>query len=267
MRVITSLQTTKTAHTLIPADRDFVSALERGLAVIAAFDQEQPTLSVSEIALATAMTRAAARRHLITLERLGYLHFDGKRYAMTPKVLRLSQSYWHSTRLPALLGAHVHRLAHALGGASTLSVFEGADVVSVRAATDGTVLSPSLQPGARLPAHCTANGRVLLCAMDDMSRNALLDTPTFKRLTPKTIVNRERINIEIARCKTLGYAVTDQEYEMGMRALAVPIKNQRGETVAALNIIRNAAQHDSADFVAQCLPALLHVQAEVRTQI
>lgn len=245
-------------------DRDFVSALERGLAVMRAFDQEQPTLSVSDIAAATQMTRAAARRHLITLERLGYLRLDGKRYAMTTKVLRLAQSYWHSTRLPTLLGAHVHRLAHALGGASTLSVLEGADVVSVRAATDGTVLSPSLQPGARLPVHCTANGRVLLCALDDAARTALLDAQSFERLTPKTIVSRERIDLEIARCKAFGYAVTDQEYELGMRALAVPIKNTRDETVAALNIIRNATQHDSTDFVAQCLPALLHVQAAVR---
>jgi IclR family transcriptional regulator, pca regulon regulatory protein len=248
-------------------DRDFVSALERGLAVMRAFDQEQPALSVSEVATATQMTRAAARRHLITLERLGYLRLDGKRYAMTTKVLRLAQSYWHSTRLPSLLGAHVYRLAHALGGASTLSVLEGADVVSVRAATDGTVLSPSLQPGARLPAHCTANGRVLLCAMDDAARAALLDAQSFERLTPKTIVSRERIDLEIARCKAFGYAVTDQEYELGMRALSVPIKNMRGETIAALNIIRNVAKDDTTDFVERCLPALLHVQAEVRRHL
>lgn len=251
---------TPIAHT----HRDFVSSLERGLDVISAFDQERAALSVSDVAMATDMTRAAARRHLITLAQLGYLVFDGKRYAMTTKVLRLAQSYWHSTQLPKLLGAHVQRLAHALAGASTLSVLEGMDAVSVRAATDGSVLSPSLQPGARLPSHCTANGRVLLAALDDTARDALLDSIRFKRLTPKTIVSRERINIEVARCREFGYATTDQEYELGMRALAVPIKNQRGETVAALNIIRNVAKDDSADFVERCLPALLSVQAEVR---
>ncbi|TAG24788.1 MAG: IclR family transcriptional regulator [Burkholderiales bacterium] len=248
-------------------DRDFVAALERGLAVLTAFNQERESLTITDVANATQMTRAAARRYLHTLTRLGYLASDAKQFAITPKVLGLAQSYWHSTRLPLLVGEPLQRLSSALGGAATVAVIDGNDIITVRAATDGSVLSPSTQPGARLPAHCTANGRVLLAS----SLEALTEAAQIERIesipltaqTSRTVTSYDRLTLELRRVTQQGYALTQQEFEINMHALAVPLKNKRNQTVAALNIICNTAQRGDINLVERCLPALLRAQAEL----
>ncbi|TAG00086.1 MAG: IclR family transcriptional regulator [Betaproteobacteria bacterium] len=248
-------------------DRDFVAALERGLAVLVAFNQERDSLTITDVANATQMTRAAARRYLLTLTRLGYLVNDEKQFAITPKVLGLAQSYWHSTRLPRLVGEHLQRLSSALGGAATVAVLDGNDIITVRAATDGSVLSPSTQPGARLPAHCTANGRVLLAAsletLKDAAQIERIESISLTQLTSHTVMSRDRLTLELRRTASQGYALTQQEFEINMHALAVPLKNKHDLTVAPLNIIFNRAQRGT-NLIEQCLPALLRVQAELR---
>jgi IclR family transcriptional regulator, pca regulon regulatory protein len=250
-------------------DRDFVAALERGLAVLTAFNQERESLTITDVANATQMTRAAARRYLHTLTRLGYLANDGKQFAMTPKVLGLAQSYWHSTRLPRLVAEHLQRLSSALGGAATVAVLDGNDIITVRAATDGSVLSPSTQPGARLPAHCTANGRVLLAAsleaLTDAAQIERIESIPLTQLTAHTVTSRDRLTLELRRVERQGYALTQQEFEINMHALAVPLKDKRNQTVAALNLICNIARGGDADMVQRCLPALLRVQAALKS--
>ncbi|MCW7539024.1 helix-turn-helix domain-containing protein [Aquabacterium sp. A7-Y] len=244
--------------------RDFIAGLEKGLAVIEAFDQQQSRLSMTEVAQRTGLTRAAARRYLLTLTQLGYVSYDGRMFSLAPKVLRLGQSYMHSARLPRIVHPQLHKLAHTLQEASSAGVLDASDVLCVAATTAGRIVSATLQPGTRVPAYCTANGRVLLAALPQEKVDAWLDQQTLHALTSYTVTNKERLRIEIARARSLGYATVDQELEPGLRTLSVPLKNLRGDTVAALNVSVHAARMSINDLQERCLPALLQAQAQIR---
>jgi IclR family pca regulon transcriptional regulator len=245
--------------------RDLIAGLEKGLAVIEAFDQERPRLSITEVAERTGLTRAAARRYLLTLAHLGYVQQDRKLYGLTPKVLRLGQSYMHSARLPRVIQPQLQKLAYALQEASSAGVLERDDVISVAAASAGRVVSATLQPGTRVPAHCTSNGRVLVAALPDAAMDAWLARQALEALTPHTITHRERLRLELLRTRANGYAMVDQELELGLRTIAVPLRNYRGDTVAAMNVSVHATRMRMDQLVEQCLPALLHAQAQLRT--
>src|SRR5437016_993265 len=153
-----------TPHRPIPQEplkRDLIAGLEKGLSVIAAFDQDRPRLTMSEVAALCGLTRAAARRYLITLEHLGFVSSERKMYSLTPKVLRLGQSYMHSARLPRIVQPELHKLAFALKEASAASVLDGADVICIAATSAGRMVSSTLHHGTRVPSFCLVNGRVL----------------------------------------------------------------------------------------------------------
>jgi len=248
-----------------PQKRDLIAGLEKGLAVIAAFDQDRPRLTMSEVAALCGLTRAAARRYLITLEHLGFVSSDRKMYSLTPKVLRLGQSYMHSARLPRIVQPELHKLAYALKEASAASVLDGSDVICIAATSAGRMVSATLQPGTRVPAYCTANGRVLLAALPQAEVDAWIARETLAPLTPHTITHAERLRIEIARTRAQGYAIVDQELELGLRTISVPLKNYRGDVLAAMNIGVHAARMSMDQLVDDCLPPLLHAQASLRT--
>lgn len=248
-----------------PLKRDLIAGLEKGLAVIEAFDQDRPRLSITEVAERTGLTRAAARRYLITLAHLGYVQQDRKMFGLAPKVLRLGQSYMHSARLPRVIQPQLHKLAYALQEASSAGVLDHDDVIAVAAASAGRVVSATLQPGTRVPAYCTSNGRVLLAAKPQEEVDAWLARQTLEPLTPHTIVHRERLRLEIARARANGYAAVDQELELGLRTIAVPLKNYRGDVVAAMNVSVHASRMRMDELVDKCLPALLQAQAQLRT--
>jgi len=248
-----------------PHKRDLISGLEKGLAVIEAFDHEHSRLTITEVAARCQLTRAAARRYLITLEHLGFMTSERRRYMLTPKVLRLGQSYMHSARLPRIVQPELHRLVYALKEASSAGVLDGRDVVCVAAATAGRVVSATLQPGTRVPAYCTANGRVLLAALPPAELTDWIATQDLHALTRQTIVCPERLRLEIDRSRAQGYALVDQELEPGLRTLAVPLTNHRGAVVAAINISVQAARVTTDQLLEECLPALLHTQGSLRT--
>ena len=248
-----------------PQKRDLIAGLEKGLAVIAAFDQGRPRMTMSEVATLCGLTRAAARRYLITLEYLGFVTSDRKMYSLSPKVLRLGQSYMHSARLPRVVQPELHRLAHEVKEASAAGVLDGNDVICIAATSAGRVVSTTLQPGTRVPAYCTANGRVLLASRPQSEVDAWLAAQTLAPLTPNTITSTDRLRAEIARTRAQGYAAVDQELETGLRTISVPLKNYRGEVLAALNVSVHAARVSMGKLVDECLPALLHAQASLRT--
>jgi len=247
-----------------PQKRDLIAGLEKGLAVIAAFDQERPRLTMSEVAALCGLTRAAARRYLITLEHLGFVSSERKMYSLTPKVLRLGQSYMHSARLPRIVQPELHKLAFALKEASAASVLDGADVICIAATSAGRMVSATLQPGTRVPAYCTANGRVLLAALPQNEIDDWIARQTLAPLTPNTITHGERLRIEIARTRAQGYAAVDQELELGLRTISVPLRNYRGDVLAAMNVSVHAARVSMDQLVDDCLPALLHAQSGLR---
>ena len=251
-----------------PSRRDLVGGLEKGLAVIEAFDQERARLSISEVAQRAGLSRAAARRYLLTLSHLGYVDHDGKGFALSPRVLRLGQSYMHSARLPRVLQPELQRLAAAMQEATCAGVLDNADVVSLASATGGRVVSTTLQTGTRVPAYCTANGRVLLAAKPAAQLDVWLaqqqSLHAFKPLTPRTLTQPETLRQEIDKVRQQGYAMVDQEMELGLRTLAAPLRNHRGDVVAAINVSALAARVSLDVLRERFLPTLQDAQQRLR---
>jgi IclR family transcriptional regulator, pca regulon regulatory protein len=252
------------SRTEAPLKRDLVAGLEKGLAVIEAFDQERPRLTISEVAERTGLTRAAARRYLLTLTHLGFVHQERKMFALAPRVLRLGQSYMHSARLPRVVQPALLELAQTLKEASAAAVLDDADAVCIAATRAGRNVSATLQPGIRVPAYCTANGRVLVAALAPARAEAWLAHQVLRPLTPHTITRPERLRAELQRTREQGYATVDQEMELGLRTLSVPLVNWRGDTVAAMNLTVHASRMSIDDLVGVGLPALRQTQAHLK---
>ena len=247
----------------LPLARDLVAGLEKGLKVIEAFDQERSRLTIAEVAEATGLTRAAARRYLITLTHLGYMRHENKLFSLTPAVLRLGQSYLHSARLPRIVQPLLYRLAYSLGEAASVGVLDHDQLVCVAAVSAGQLVSATLQPGTRVPAYCTANGRILLASLPQESIERFLERAEPEPITRHTIVNKERLALEIARARSQGYALVDQELELGLRTIAVPLRNFRGDVVAAINVSVHAGRLPVEQMVERCLPAMIKIQVEL----
>lgn len=245
------------------APRDFVAGLDKGLQVIEAFDQERSRLTIAEVAERTGLTRAAARRYLLTLTALGYMRHEQKQFSLTPKVLRLGQSYLHSARLPRIAQPLLYRLAYALGEAASVGILDQDDLVCVAAVSAGQLISATLQPGTRVPAYCTANGRMLLASLPQAQVERYLARATPERINVHTIVDKCALAQAMARAREQGYAVVDQELELGLRTIAVPVRNFRGEVVAAMNISVHAGRMSVEQMVERCLPALIKFQVEL----
>lgn len=246
-----------------PSPRDLVAGLEKGLQVIAAFDQERSRLSIADVAAHTGLTRAAARRYLITLTHLGYMRHENKLFSLTPMVLRLGQSYLHSARLPRLAQPLLYRLAYALGEAASVGILDHDQLVCVAAVSAGQLVSATLQPGTRVPAWCTANGRMLLASLPPAQLESFLARVQPERITEHTIVSKERLVLEIDRARAQGYVLVDQELELGLRTLSVPLRNFRNEVVAAMNISVHAGRLPPEQMIERCLPALIKIQVEL----
>lgn len=247
-----------------PLKRDLVAGLENGLAVIEAFDQQRPRLTISEVAERTGLSRAAARRYLLTLTHLGFMHQERKMFALAPRVLRLAHSYLHSARLPRVVQPALSELANTLREASVASVLDIDDVICIAATSGGRHVAPTMQPGDRVPAYCSANGRVLVAAMPAEQSEAWLAQQTLRALTPHTITRPDRLRAELQRTREQGYATVDQELALGTRVLSVPLANWRGETVAAMNLTVHASRMSIDDLVASGLPPLRQAQARLR---
>jgi len=247
-----------------PHRRDLVAGLEKGLMVIAAFDQERPRLTISEVAARTGLTRAAARRYLLTLAHLGFVSQDRKMFALTPRVLRLGQSYLHSARLPRIIEPELLSLSHQLKEACSVGVLDANEIICIVASNAGRVVSPLLQAGARLPLHCSALGRVLLAGLPLHEFEHWLATQPRTALTPHSLVKPEDVRHAVERVRNTGFATEDQELETGLRSIAVPLMNHRGEVVAALDVRVPAARIAADQLVEHCLSALQQTQQHLR---
>lgn len=222
-------------------ETDFVSGFARGLKVIEAFGETTPKLSISDVAKATGLDRATARRCLLTLAELGYADYDGKFFALTPRILRLGHAYLSATPLPHIVQPFLDKLSEEVQQSASASVLDGTEVVYIARASQKRVMSINLMPGSRLPAYCASMGRVLLAALPEEEARALLRQTTLKAFTPRTKTDPARLMEELARVRAQGFAVIDQELELGLCSIAVPLENDRGRVVAALNIGAPAA--------------------------
>ncbi|MEU6178807.1 IclR family transcriptional regulator domain-containing protein [Streptomyces coeruleorubidus] len=245
----------------------FVRSFERGLAVIRAFDAEHPALTLSEVARACELTRAAARRFLLTLADLGYVHTDGRHFRLTPRVLELGYSYLSSYTLPQIAEPHLERLVARVRESSSLCVLDGDDIVYVARVPTRRIMTASITVGTRFPAYVTSVGRVILAHLPDEDVEARLARAESKPLTRRTITTPEALRTELCRVRRQGYAVVDQELEEGLRSVAAPVRDRDGEVVAAVNIAVHAGRNSVDSVRRDLLPHLLATVARIEADL
>ena len=243
---------------------DIIASFAKGLRVIEAFGPGRARLSIAEVAEATGLDRATARRCLLTLHVQGYAEYDGKFFALTPRVLRLGGGALAAMPLAQLAQPWLDQLSEQIGQSTSIAILEGTEILYLARAAQRRVMSIGLLPGSRLPAHCTSMGRVLLAALPEAEVRTLLDRSDLSPRTPGSLTAPEEILARIAEARHLGYAIIDQEVEVGLRSIAVPVEDARGRVVAALNTGLAATAEGAATLTRDYLPALLKVQAGLR---
>jgi len=251
-----------------PREAHYVQSLERGLAVIRAFDARHPELTLSEVARLCDLTRAAARRFLLTLVDLGYVHTDGRLFRLSPRVLELGYAYLSSVSLPDVAEPHLERLVNEVRESSSMCVLDGDDVVYVARVPTSRIMTVAINVGTRFPAYATSMGRVMLAHLPDEALEAYLARASFARLTARTVASASALRGELTRARTQGYCIVDQELEEGLRSVAAPVRDRTGTVVAAINVSlhasRNSVDSIRRDLVPPLLAAAARIDADLR---
>lgn len=256
------------------AKPDLIEGMVKGMAVLESFDTERQRLNATLAAQRAGITRAAARRHLLTLAHLGYLESDGRYFWLSSKVLGFSGSYLASARLPRVLQPTLERLATQVPESFSAAVLNGGEVVIVarsshvrHGAGDGLpqVLAYGLHLGARLPAHATSTGRVLLAALPKTAFNDWMKQRLLTRLTLHTVTDAKQFRAVIEQVRRDDFCLSSEEHELGVHALAVPLRNPQGQTVAALNVVASPARRSPEAMRRHLLPLLLDAARELRS--
>jgi IclR family pca regulon transcriptional regulator len=246
-----------------PSDPDFMLSLARGLAAIRAFGHGASHLSVADVARIAGLSRASARRCLHTLSQLGYATSSGGRYELTPAILTLGQAYLSSMSVARVAQPVLERVSDELHESSSVAVLDGDEIVYVARAAARRILAISLEVGSRLPAACTSMGRVLLAAADPDERARFLARVALPGYTTRTITDPAALAAELDAVRAQGYAIVDQELELGLRSCAVPIARRDGTVVAAINVGAHAARLDAEALRQQVVPLLRRAAAEI----
>jgi IclR family pca regulon transcriptional regulator len=240
-----------------PERSPFVQSLERGLAVIRAFDADRPELTLSEVARVTGLTRAAARRFLHTLVELGYMHTDGRVFALRPRILELGYAYLSSLGLPDIARPHLEKLTATVRESSSVSVLDGDDIVYVARVPTKKIMSVVINVGTRFPAHATSMGRVLLAGLDEKTLDEYLDAASLRPLTARTLTDPDALRAELTRVRQQGWALVDQELEDDLRSIAAPVRGADGTPAAAVNVSTHVSRGTPAQVRDLILPHLL----------
>ena len=243
---------------------DFIEGMAKGLAVLESFDTERQRLNATLAAQRAGLTRAAARRHLLTLAHLGYLETDGSWYWLAPKVLRFSGSYLASSRLPRAVQPTLDRLAAQTGEAFSAVVLDGDQVVIIARSGPTRLLAYGLHLGARLPAHATSTGRVLLAAKPRVEFAAWLKGRELPRLTAHTTVEPKALRAIVDTVRQQDWCAASEEHELGVHALAVPLRNMEGRVVAALNVVTQPSRLQAPALLRDTLPLLQEAARQAR---
>ncbi len=249
---------------------DFVQSLDRGLAVIRAFGPDRDRLSLSEVARATGLTRAATRRFLLTLVQLGYVRNDGREFSLRPRVLELGYAYLSGLALPEIAAPHLEELVAQIRESSSISVLDGDHIVYVARVPTKRIMTVAISVGTRFPAYATSMGRVLLAAMSEDEFEHYLARANLDALTGRTVTDREALRAVVRDVGRQGYAVVDQELEEGLRAIAAPIHGRGGAVTAAINVSAHASRVSMTAMRTDLLPALQEtarrIEADLRSQ-
>ncbi|MBM1175017.1 IclR family transcriptional regulator [Microvirga arabica] len=245
-------------------DRDFVASLEKGLLVIEAFDVSRPRLTLSDVSKLTGITRAAARRYLLTLTKLGYAEFDGRYFSLTPRILRLGYAYLSSASLSAQVQPLLERISEETGESSSAAVLDGDDIVYIARSATRRIMSIGLGVGSRLPAHCTALGRAILAYQPEDALRAYMQRVRLEARTPKTITDKAAFQSALDATRAQGYAIVNEELEYGLRSIAVPVVQKNGRVTLALNLSAQAGRISAEEMEERFLPLLKSASETLR---
>jgi IclR family pca regulon transcriptional regulator len=244
----------------------FVQSLSRGLAVIRALNSPEP-MTLSDVARASGLTRASARRFVLTLEELGYVQQSDGRFALTPRVLELGFAYLSALGLPEVAQPHMERLVEMVRESSSVSVLDGQSVVYVARVPTRRIMNVVISVGTRFPAYATSMGRVLLAGLDREECAELLDRTELVALAHETITTRSQLEAELERVRLAGYAIVYQELESGLRSVAAPIRDRDGEVIAAINLAVHAARLSVEEIRRTLVGPLLETAAAIERDL
>ncbi len=242
---------------------EFVQSMARGLAVIKAFDEDHQQLTLSEVAGITGLARAAARRFLLTLAELGYVRTDGRMFALTPRVLELGYAYLSSLSLPQIAEPHLERMVAEVQESASVTVLDDTDIVYVARVPTSRIMRVTISIGTRFPAYPTSMGRVLLAGLTAAELDAYLERVSMHPITARTVTDPGALRAELDRVREQGWALVDQELEVGLRSLAAPIRDRSGRVTAAANIATHAARTSPAEARRTLLPVLLRTVEQI----
>lgn len=247
--------------------KDFVQSLDRGLAVIRAFSAESQQLTLSEVARATGLSRASARRFLLTLETLGYLGTDGRFFFLRPKVLELGHAYLSSFSVASIAQGHLEVLAESLGESCSASVLDAGNIIYTSRAATNRIMSVNLSVGQRLPAYATSMGRVLLAYSTPEELDEYFRLYPRPSLTPRTVTDERDLRKIVETVRRQGWALINQELELGVRSVAVPIREASGRVVAAANVSAHASRVSLEDLEDKFLPVLMRTVKDIEADL
>jgi IclR family pca regulon transcriptional regulator len=246
---------------------DFVQSLERGLAVIRAFGPGRDELTLSDVARATGLTRAAARRFLLTLAELGYVSSDGRAFSLRPRVLELGYAYLSTLGFAEVAAPHMEELVATVHESSSVAVLDGDDIVYVVRVPTTRIMTVTIAVGTRFPAYATSMGRVLLAAMDEGELGAYLQRARLETLTRRTVTDPARLRGVLQQVATQGFAVVDQELEDGLRSAAAPIVDASGAVAAAMNVSVHASRVSLVELRRTYVPQLVAAAGQVSADL
>lgn len=243
--------------------REFVQGLERGFAVIKAFSGEAPALTITDVAARTGLTRAVARRYLLTLEELGCIVHHGSQFRLTPRILDLGFTYLGTIDVPGIAQPIMEKVVDKLRESCSVSVLDGHDCVYVARVAAKRIMSINLVVGSRLPAHATSMGKVLLAHLAPQELDAYFATAPLQRLTKRTICDETTLRRVLSGVKDRGWAFADQESEDGVRTVAAPLFDRSHKLRAAINVSAHAARTSMKELRQAYLPVLLDAAGQI----
>jgi IclR family pca regulon transcriptional regulator len=245
-------------------DPNFMTSLARGLIVIQAFTQQSPQMTISQLSVKTGLSRAAVRRCLYTLTKLGFAGAeDGSRYSLRPRMLTLSHTYTASNTLATAAQPILERMSAALRESFSVATLDGEDIVYIARTQVNRVMAVDLHIGSRLPAYCTSMGRVLLAYLPTDQLEHYLAKAVLTPHTNRTITSVEKLRLALRNVRRNGYALVDQEYEVGLRSLAVPVHAASGRVVATVNLSGNAPRLSVLEMQSRYLAHLRNAATEL----
>jgi IclR family pca regulon transcriptional regulator len=255
---------------VVPTNRpgsEFVQSVSRAFAVMRAFDRDHPTLTISDVARRTGLTRAAARRFLLTLQDLGYIQSTDGEFRLSLRVLDLGYTVLSTFALPEIAQPVMEEVTATLHESCSVSVLDGSDIVYVARVPTKRIMTVNLAVGSRLPAYATSMGRVLLAYLAPEALDEYLRTTPLVPLTSRTVCDQRVLRQILTQVRERGWAVADQEVEEGVRSVAAPIRDRSGRVTAAINASAHATRASVRKLREHFLPVLLDAARRISTSL